>query len=641
MPEFVGYPVEKLTRSKKNLELRTRAADLTKHAKQFRQNNREAIWKRSEKQYRGRHWDDIDTTGDRITINMSFSTVNTIVPYVTGAEPDFVVEPYSGEATTATARLVTAWLNRLWRSSRVEGNAHLERSAWDYLVYGDGYMKQSYVIVDEEIDEEMKEVAEIWVDRINPWDLWLDPASDGLHNSRYVIQRLFIPLSIIKNDPRYRNKSDLGGQGASAGEDTGREEGVLDLDTNDQGDDLIEVYEFYDNLRKQLVVWAEGSDMPLRVVDDIECPIVQLGNYIIPNNPYHMGEMEQLWEMQQELNRTRSDMITHRQRNVAKYVAQEGNVDENAKAALQSKEVGEIVWIKGNVDPSTVIRPLEVAQLSPDSYQLSDIITRDIYEISGVNEYLRGATPTITRTATEATIIEGASNVKSQHKLRQVESFVKRVGQMIVKMAAAVYPETDAEEMTMILTGREAQAVFAAEKQGQASQGMDISAQPPAEAVVDAEFNLGSEIWKGTFEVFVRKYSTELRNPVAKEQKYKEMFTILLQAAPQLAEMGATVPNITKVMELWLEAAGIDDIDSILQPSENQAAKQQEQQAMQQQMQEAELAAQQGGEEQGGPLGPGGGLAPQPGAPNPEKAKPPPQVTPQNSGILGADKGQT
>ena len=393
--------------------------------------------------------------------------------------------------------------------------------------------------------------------------------------------------------------------------------------TGFEEDDLVEIVEFYDRLNERLVVFAEGTDMPLRVVEQIVCPIVQLGNYIIPNNPYHLGEMEQLWELQQELNKTRSQMITHRKRNVQKYIAQEGMLDEEAKSALQSSDVNELIFIKGNADPASVIKPLAVAQLTSDAYNISDIIIRDIYEISGVNEYLRGGTPAISRTATEATIIESASNVKSQHKLRQVESFVKRIGQMIVHMAAAVYPETDSEEMALILTGREAQAVYAAEQQGLAAQGTDISGDPAPETVVDAEVKLSSEIWKGTYEVFVKQYSTELRNPVLKEQKYREMFMALMQAAPAMQQLGMQPPNLNKVLELWLEAAGVDDIDSVLQPSQGQQQMAQQQQMMQQMEQQ---------------MGQGGRSEPQAGAPSPQSiGQPAVPPSPQNSGMLGQE----
>jgi hypothetical protein len=586
-----------------------------------RKTAREPRWKRSERQYKGEHWKGVAEGGDQITINMSFSTHNTIVPYVTGAEPDFMVEPYEGDATTAKARLVAAWLNRTWRSSRVEGNSHLERVVADFLIYGDGYMKQSYEIVDREIEGEEVDVAELWVDRINPWDVWIDPASDGVHNARWVAHRLFIPRSVLIEDPRYKNTAELSSTTNWEARDTGREAEALAVETNDRGDQLVEVIEFYDKMREQLIVFAEGSDMPLRVVEKIECPLIQLGNYIIPNNPYHMGEMEQLWELQMELNKTRSQMITHRKRNVQKYIAQEGGLTQNAQAALQSSEVGEIVWVKGSTDPKTVIVPMQVAQLSPDAYSVSDIITRDIYEISGVNEYLRGATPAISRTATEATIIESASNVKSQHKLRQVESFVRRVGQYLIEMAAAVFPETSSSEITMVLTGREAQSVVAS----QAQAGLlDEDVSP--ENVIDTEMQMGDDIWMDSrYEVFVRQYSTELRNPVLKEQKYREMFSLLLQALPVMQQSGIQPPNLLKVLELWLEAAGIDDIDAVLQPSEGQEQQMQQMQQM--------LQAQAGGEP--------GGVEPQAGAPSPQSIGAPGQPpSPQNSGMLGPEQTQ-
>lgn len=621
MPKVVGYPVENLRRSNKYMDMKSRADALYQAGRMYRTARREARWRRSERQYDGDHWRG-QSGQDQITINMSFSTVNTIVPYVTGAEPDYLVEPYSGEATAASARLVTAWLNRLWRSSRVEGNAHLERAVHDYLVYGDGYLKQSYDIHDQDIDGEMKEVADLWVDRLNPWDVWIDPVADGIHNARWVAHRLFLPKEVVQESDKYKFTKDLGGWSMMGAEDSGRDPDAMHVATGKEEDDLVAIIEFYDKLNQRLIVFSENTDMPLRVVEGIECPIIQLGNYIIPNNPYHSGEMEQLWELQMELNKTRSQMITHRKRNVQKYVAQEAALDEKAKAALQSSVVNELIFVKGAVDPDTVIRPLQVAQLSSDAYNISDVITRDIYEISGVNEYLRGGTPAISRTATEATIIESASNVKSQHKLRQVESFVQRIGQMLVSMAAAVYPTTDSEEMVLILTGREAQAVYAAEQQGLASQGEDISEDPSSEDVVDAELRMGSEIWKGVYEVFVKQYSTELRNPVLKEQKYREMFSTILQGAPIMQSMGVQVPNLTKILELWFEAAGIDDVDSILQPSEGQQQMQQQMQAMQQMQMQAE----------------GQGPEAQSGAPAPQNIGQPSQPpSSQNTGAFGQE----
>ena len=75
--EVVGEAVENLRRSNKYVEMRSRAEALYDAGAMFRTANREARWKRSEKQYEGKHWAD-QTGQDQITINMSFSTANLI-----------------------------------------------------------------------------------------------------------------------------------------------------------------------------------------------------------------------------------------------------------------------------------------------------------------------------------------------------------------------------------------------------------------------------------------------------------------------------------------------------------------------------------------------------------------------------------
>jgi hypothetical protein len=129
--------------------------------------------------------------------------------------------------------------------------------------------------------------------------------------------------------------------------------------------------------------------------------------------------------------------------------------------------------------------------------------------------------------------------------------------------------------------------------------------------------------------VFVERGSTELRNPLFKEQKYKEMFMVLLQAAPMLGQMGVPI-NIKRIMEMWLEAAGVDDIDGIFE------------QQMAQDPQMAALLAQYGGGAQGGggPAGLGGPNSQEPGVPNTFGVGPPGEaITSSNSGILPTTEG--
>lgn len=625
MPKAVGYET-KPTKSKKWRQERARAQDLFEYAARYRQASRENVWRQSERQYKGDHWVGDwteDDYGDRIVVNMSFSTVNTIVPYVTGNEPSFYVEPYLRPANKHDANVIKGWLNRIWRHSGVNGQEHLETVATDSMMYGDGFMQVYWDLEDVETGDVLREPnastrANIWVERTSPWDVWIDPLADGIHNARFVCVRVTTPLSQIKADDRYHNTSELGAHDIDP---LSREDRDIDdaadryVVNEDDRDKLIDLIEFYDLVEDRLVVFVADVEYPIRVVDGVDLPIFQLKNYRMPRSPYGMSELEQLWPLQQELNKTRTQMIQHRARNTAKWMARLESLEEGGVEALKSDIVNDVIGVKGNQPFDTVLAPLQMPQMEVDAYQVSDLVTRDIYEISGVNEYLRGATPQVTRTATEASIMESASNVKSSYKLRQVEKLLRKVGQHFLNVAAAVYPQTALDEFRMVVTGRDAQEMAANE------QDEDPS------SVIEGELTMDAQVFEGEYEVFVETGSTEMTNPRFREEKYKDMFLTLLQAAPILMQLGQQPPNLSKVLELWLEAAGIENIDTVLQPD----------QGMQQAMMQQQMMAQMGGAEEGGDPNqtvPGLGQT-APGQPEPGNVGPPmAQPSADNTGAI-------
>lgn len=562
-----GYPQTIRSRGNKaQREAVKRARQRLKAGQQYRSALREDIWLQSERQYEGDHWPE-NSGSDQITVNMSFSTVNVIVPYMTGSEPAFLVVPYGHGATPLNAAIQQAFLNRIWRGPEVSGQEELESAAVDFIIYGDGYLKVGYNITERRVDGEdatYADIAELWVSRANPWDVWLDPTSDGVHNARWVCHRLRFTREELKQAGYSNIDEDNVTYGAFHRLDDETKEGKRSyIREGMDGTDYAVIYEFYDLVEKYKVVFADGGDAPLQFIEDLPVvPIVQMGNYRIPSSPYHIGDLEQLWEIQQELNKTRSHMIQHRARNVQKFAAREGKLGKDAIEALKSPTVNEVVYIKGDEPIENILHPLQVPNLTGDVYNVSEIMQRDIYEISGVNEYLRGATPNIRRTATEASIIEGASNVKSQFKLRQAEKAAQKVGTLLLGFAADVYPQTDYEEMQLYLTGRDAELVLRntpeEDRVDEFGEPLDLEA-----GSFDAVISPSPQIWQGTYEVLVEASSTELRNPVMREQKYRSMVMDLLGALPVLAQQGVTV-DMRKLLMLWFEAAGIDDVDGLL-----------------------------------------------------------------------------
>lgn len=584
MPSMVGYPIEdkRTLRSKKWKEAVATARQKLEIGVAKRRAEREDYWELSEEQYEGNHWEvSDDSDADLIVVNMSFSTVNVIMPYMTGSDPRFLVIPYSGDATPRNAAVQQALLNRQWRSRQVSGKKHATSVAWDYLVYGDGLMKAGYTIKQKRTsDLEYADVAEIWVDRVSPWDFWIDPTADGLHNARWACQRLWITKDELESDPRYQNvdeinvsftKDNLGYKDSKDTEgQTGFHQEVYD------GSEFAVIYEFYDLVKNVMLVFSTG-EFPLQVVEDIGgIPIVQLGNYKIPNSPYHMGELEQIRSLQMELNKTRSHLITHRRRNAAKIFAKRGALKQDAMDALQSPIINDVAFVDGDQPLEQLVRAVDLPNLSADVYNVGNLMQEDIYEITGVNEYLRGAGPDIRRTATEASIIEGASNIKSQFKLAQIEEMFKEIGFLILAISRDVFPQTEYDELQLFLTGRDAEQVQRTEldQQGLAAEeagdmGMMAQIQQMMGQPMDTVVSPSPDIFVGEYEVDVESHSTELRNPVLKEQKAREMAMAIIQMAPLLMQLGVNV-NYKRLLEDWFEKAGVQDIEGFLEIAPDQ-----------------------------------------------------------------------
>jgi len=579
MPGTIGYPNEDLSKEAAEDLVRIARSRL-EHGKVFRKSRREGRWRQSEMQFSGNHWgvedSTSDPTADLVVVNISFSTVVTIVPYVTGSDPRFLVEPYSKDATVLNARAQGAWINRFWRTQDSGARPALYDAAHDSIIYGQGWGKVVYSITKNRDD---KSIAKLKVDAVSPWDIWIDPSANAYRSARWVAQRIRTTLGELREDGTFDNL-DLLARGIAEHADEIEQDRILQVGYDEKDSDYawVEIYEFYDLVKRRLIVFASDSALPLKVVDDIDCPLRCIENHWLPSQPYRMGDLEQIWELQQELNKSRSQMLTHRRRNITKYLVKSDVLDEGAEQALMSQVVGQMVKIKGNEPLDSVIRPVASSPLSADAYNVSDLITRDVFEITGVNEYLRGATPTIRRTATEASIIEGASNIKSAHKLTKVENFVRDIGTLILNIAADVFPLTDYDELEMFITGRDAEALNKAEL---AERVMSLAQRGAPQDILQREVegsdlyggtNLtpGPDIFRGVYQVEVVANSTELRDPVFKEQKFREMAQVLTEAAPVLAQQGVQL-NLRKIYDLWFEAAGIQDTEDLFSPTAPQA----------------------------------------------------------------------
>lgn len=542
--------------------------------KQFRK-SREHIWRRSERQYQGKTWktQSVDPTSDLINVNMSFSTINTIVPHLTGMAPEFIVMPFSSDATTKNARVQEAYLNRMWRHKPVGAQPALKSAVFDYLTYGDGYLKTTYQIVQrigDEVDETTSTV-EMFVDRVTPWDVWIDPNSVALDKARWVAIRLWMTADEAEQDETLTIPADY--------EFVTRDPTEFEDDTGDKPNNDVSgsqrkwviLYELYDVTNKVMyVVPHEGDKRPWKVTEGLEVPLEQIPGYTIPQSPYHMGDLEQIWDLQMEIDKTRSQQITHRKRNVSKVFVRKDALSPEAESALRSSVVGEMVPIAGEIPLSDLVQPMQLPAIPAEVYEAAQQATADIGDITGITEYQRGSAPEITRTATEAQMMQGSANVKIDAKLDTVEYALRNVGEYMLAIAREVYPETDVDEMAMFIGGAEGRAINQLQAGDEAQEALQQGDQATAEAIAstaglfgEATITPSEEIFTGNYEVLVEHSSTDAINPRMKSEKFQNVLMTMVELQPMLQQSGINV-DLGRLSRLWLESENIPGVDAIL-----------------------------------------------------------------------------
>lgn len=424
-----------------------------------------------------------DTDSDRIAVAISFSTVNTIGPGVSVNYPTISVNARRPEfegAADAVEAAVNYWFRHYdWRTET-------RRVVKDALVVGHGWAKvwwkylererpltaaeqsqhfdaaraqvgdqaeqdpsQAHALpTDDELQGQVPSITtdvvadQPCVERVSWDDMFIDPESTCPGDLGWICQRLVRPLEDVKADPSYnatarRNvKADMGMD--PRWRDTVDDNGA----SHEFSDDIARVtlYEFYDlRLGYYCVFSKAGGDQfllePTELPYPYGHPFVYLGNYDVPNRFYDIGDLEAIEPLQHELNAVRSDMMNDRKRYKRKYLGKRDAIDQQGQAALESDRDGAIAWVDQDVDLDKVLIPVPQEPLNAEMYHYSEQIESDIDLVSGVSEYQRGSMSEVRRTATEAAMIQDASNARAADKLAQVEVFLQEIARRVVQLA--------------------------------------------------------------------------------------------------------------------------------------------------------------------------------------------------------------
>lgn len=410
----------------------------------------DAVWRRLVDLYRGKQFNSYSDE-DRILVNMVFATVNVIAPSIAVNHPKITVNARNSD-NAAQAVIVEAVVNYWWKFRDIR--SEFRRAVKDFIVVGHGWMKVGYRFVEEEVVGTDADPSDPTADggesstttviledspfaeRVSPFDIFVDPDATSMRDIRWIAQRIRRPLREVKSDKRYDKaaRDQIGAMAVSRYTDDPSRKKV-----NDKSVGYAEIWEFYDLANRTMCVFADGADKflvkPMAMPYAFGQPFVMIRNYDVPDQFYPIGDLEQIEPMQHELNETRTQMMNHRKRFARKYLYKESAFDSLGRSALQSSEDNVMVPVISDEPLGAVIAPMPAVINPPEFYTQSDLITNDINQISGVSEFMRGGSPEIRRTATEASLIQDAMNARTADKLATVELAIAEVGRRMVSLA--------------------------------------------------------------------------------------------------------------------------------------------------------------------------------------------------------------
>ncbi len=465
-----------LSREKQLARYRQR---LEASAKWRKQEGLDDLWHRLVDLYRNKHFKG-STTEDRIAVGIAFGTINVIFPSVSVNHPKVVVNARDPEDYDK-ALILEAVVNYWWRHYRVK--TQFRRAVKDFLVVGHGWVKTGYRFVEEDVplddderDNEFQSAVEEadtfaeanpdlagdlptddeiaaslpetkanvvedrpFAERVSPFDIYVDPEATSMEDLTWIAQKVVRPLEDVRDDDRYSKAV----RRRVEPDSMMNKEYWSERDEKKWGDDIkrVTVWEYYDVKQGTMSIFTERGDAflkdPTKMPYQFGHPFVQLRNYDVPDVFYPIGDLEAIEPLNLELDKTRSQMMNARKRYARKHIFRPEAFDAEGRAALEDPTDGRMIpLVEGYSEAmADAIAPLPQEPMSADTYNLSTIIEGDIDAVSGVSEYQRGSTPEIRRTATEASMIQDATNARAADKLAIIEGSIGQVAENLVQLA--------------------------------------------------------------------------------------------------------------------------------------------------------------------------------------------------------------
>lgn len=289
---------------------------------------------------------------------------------------------------------------------------------------------------------------DIFVERVSPFEVFVDPEARSLDEARWIAQRVIRPLEDVQADPKLSNTAKLKATEESrvAGTARARE---LATGKDDLGDytKRVVLWEYYNLKERTLCIFAEGYDKFLFEGDyDYpfeDSPFDMVEDYHVPDELFGFGEVEMIAGPQVELNKLRTSQLVHTKRARRKHLYRREAFDPDGISALESDVDGVMVPVAHGQSLAEAVQPIPENAISmpTDWYQMSNVVENDLTVLSGVSDYQRGAFLPRHVTASEANLMQAAQDLRARDKLDRIEELASKIGYKMKSLAQQYYDQ--------------------------------------------------------------------------------------------------------------------------------------------------------------------------------------------------------
>lgn len=430
-------------------------------------------WPRFYDLYAGRHWDKARPEWmSEPVINLTFSTIETILPILTDNKPQISVVPFEPddiEIATVLSEIVKAnWdyndmdikLPKLVKNTLIFGNGFLKVD-WDPAARnGTGDVRMSIIDPDNVVvdpngvdDETIQWIAHIqnvpkeYIVHNPNWAHLADQIGSGTYDSNYTVIRDVAsqgnrqPFQTQYSDTKKQRAWDFVGGGS---EQVDNEDKVT----------LVEMWRrdpSSGQVMKTVIANNTLLEDGLSPFNHNKFPIVHFVDYAMAWDYWASGEVQHVEKLQLEINKRRGMMI-----DILKFTSMPMLVVDPTSGVDYENLVSRPGLVIPAIGGAAAVGWLHPPRVPNELFAMNQVDKQDFDTILGNVDVLQGRRPVGVEAASAIEALTEAANTRMRLKVRYLEASLRQTGRLVVALIQQFYNT----ERVIRITGRDGEELL-------------------------------------------------------------------------------------------------------------------------------------------------------------------------------------